>query len=347
PRTGTASMPGASGAREATYEAAPNIALVKYWGIRDPGRALPYNSSLSITLEGLRTRTTVRFEPRRTEDSLTLNGRPAVGPPLAAVREFLDRVRRQAGRAEFARVRSRNNFPTASGLASSASGFAALAGAASRAAGLDLSAADLSRLARFGSGSACRSVFGGFVEWQAGRRADGGDCLAQRLYPPGHWPTLVDLVCGVADAPQKEVRSAVAMQASVRTSPGFAARQRALPGRLRRIRAAIGRRDGGRLFPLLIEECDDFRAVCEGTRPSLDYLTATSRRILSSVLELNRVAGRPVAGYTHDAGAHVHLFTERADLPRLRAALKDLDGIARYWTLRPGPGGRFVDSTVR
>ncbi|MHB8351647.1 MAG: diphosphomevalonate decarboxylase [Thermoplasmata archaeon] len=333
--------------REATYEAAPNIALVKYWGIRDPARALPFNSSLSVTLAGLITRTTVRFDPGLTADRLILNGRRATGNPLRSVREFLDRIRRVAELEEFAVVRSRNNFPTASGLASSASGFAALAGAAARAAGLSLDAEALSRLARFGSGSACRSVFGGFVEWRAGRRPDGGDCRAVQLFPPGHWPALVDLVCGVAHAPHKEIRSAVAMQASVETSPGFAARQRALPARLLRIRRALAQRSGARLFPLLIEECDDFRAVCEGTQPSLDYLTATSRQILEAVRTLNRDAGRFVAGYTHDAGAHVHIFTLRPDLPRLRAALAGIDGIDRFWTLRPGPGGRYVRPGAR
>lgn len=335
-------MAGPGRGRAATYEAAPNIALVKYWGIRDPERALPYNSSLSVTLAGLTTRTTVRFDPDLASDRLVLNGRTETGGPLRSVTEFLDRVRRRAGLEAWAVVRSRNNFPTASGLASSASGFAALAGAAARAAGLRLDAEELSRLARFGSGSACRSVFGGFVEWRAGRRADGRDCRAVPLYPPGHWLALVDLVCGVADAPRKEIRSAVAMQASVETSPGFAARQRALPARLRRIRRALADRNAARLFPLLIEECDDFRAVCEGTRPPLDYLTDTSREILEAVRSLNRSAGRPVAGYTHDAGAHVHIFTLRPELPRLRAALEGIDGINRFWTLRPGPGGRYV-----
>lgn len=335
-----AGEPGPS--QEATYEAAPNIALVKYWGIRDPVRALPYNSSLSVTLAGLATRTTVRFDPALPADRLRLNGRLADGEPLRSVREFLDRVRQEARFDGFAEVRSRNNFPTASGLASSASGFAALAGAAARAAGLRPDAAALSRLARFGSGSACRSIFGGFVEWRAGHRPDGRDCRAFPLFPPDHWPELVDLVCVVRGAPVKTVRSAVAMQASVATSPGFAARQRALPARLLRIRRAIARRDGARLFPAIIEECDDFRAVCEGTRPTLDYLTATSREILEAVRALNRRSGRPVAGYTHDAGAHVHLFTLRSDLGRLRAALAGIDGLERTRTLRPGPGGRYV-----
>jgi len=238
---------------EATYEAPPNIALVKYWGDRDRERAIPYNSSISVTLDRLRSRTTVRFEPDLSDDRVVLNGEGATGGPRDSVVRFLDRVREMAHVTDRAEVRSRNNFPTASGLASSASGFAALAGAATAALGMTLSGRELSRLARFGSGSASRSVFGGFVEWRAGVRPDGGDCDARSLYGPGHWPSLVDLVLIVKAAPVKAVRSADAMQATVATSPTYARRLAELPGRIRKIRAAIGARDARRLFPLVME----------------------------------------------------------------------------------------------
>jgi len=328
--------------RAATYEAPPNIALVKYWGVRDRERVLPYNSSVSVTLERLRSRTTVRFDAELREDRVELNGAVASGGPREGVVRFLDRVRALAGVTDGAEVRSRNNFPTASGLASSASGFAALAGASTAALGLSLSGRELSRLARFGSGSASRSVFGGFVEWRAGVRPDGSDCYARPLYGPDHWPALVDLVAIVRGAPVKEVRSKDAMQATVATSPVYRRRLAELPGRIRRIRAAIGARDARRLFPLVMEECDSFREVCETTRPSLDYLTTTSRAILGEVRALNREAGRPVAAYTHDAGAHVHVFTLVRDAGRVRRRLSRLPGVERTEMLRPGPGGHLV-----
>jgi diphosphomevalonate decarboxylase len=329
-------------ARGATYEAAPNIALVKYWGVRDPSLGLPYNSSLSVTLDRFRTRTTVRFDPGLSRDRFLLNRTPQEGAPLEGVHRFLDRVRALAEIRTFADVRSANDFQTASGLASSASGFAALAGAASAAAGLRLSDAQLSQLARFGSGSACRSVFGGFVEWKAGSQPDGSDCYAHALYPPSHWPSLVDLVTMVEGAPSKEVRSAVAMQASVRSSPEFAQRLRELPRRLQRIRRAIGSRDTMRLFPLIMEECDSFRKVCETTTPSLDYLTATSRAILGQVRTMNESAGRPLAAYTHDAGAHVHVFTLQRDVPTVRRHLGKIPGIREIRAVRSGPGGHLA-----
>ncbi len=328
--------------RAATYEAAPNIALVKYWGLRDPERVLPTNSSLSVTLARFRSRTTVRFDPALDEDSVVLNGRPADPGPREDVVGLLDRVRALAGRPDRAEVRSENNFPTASGLASSASGFAALAGAASNAAGLSLTPRALSQLARFGSGSASRSVFGGFVEWRAGRRADGRDCYARPLFGPDHWPALVDLVVIVERAPVKTVRSMEAMQSTVRTSPMFRRRLAELPRRFARIRRALADRDAGRLFPPIMEECDSFREACETTRPSLDYLTVTSRAILGEVRALNREAGRPIAAYTHDAGAHVHVFTLERSLPKVRARLAHLPGVLETRAIRPGAGGRLV-----
>jgi diphosphomevalonate decarboxylase len=325
-----------------TYDAPPNIALVKYWGVRDESLGLPYNSSFSVTLDRLRSRTTVRFDASLRDDRVELNGAPAVAGPRDGVVRFLDRVREIAHTTDRADVRSENNFPTATGLASSASGFAALAGAATRAAGLSLSDRALSRLARQGSGSASRSIFGGFVEWRAGVRPDGVDCYARSVYPARHWPSLVDLVLMVRGAPVKEVRSKDAMQATVRTSPEYRARLREVPRRIRGIRAAIGARRPDRLFPLVMEECDSFRLVCETTVPSLDYLTATSRAILAEVREMNRAAGRAVAGYTHDAGAHVHVFTLERDLAAVRRRLTGIEGVERTIVVRPGPGGRTV-----
>ncbi|MCI4330280.1 MAG: diphosphomevalonate decarboxylase [Thermoplasmata archaeon] len=329
----------------AACETAPNIALIKYWGIRDPERNLPYNSSISVTLDRLRSRTRVRFRPGLTADEFRLNGVRMGGGPLGDVRRFLDRVRDLSGVTDHAEVRSTNNFQTASGLASSASGFAALAGAATLAAGLDLSPRQLSQLARLGSGSACRSVFGGFVEWRRGTRPDGRDCYARPLFDEHHWPELVDVVAIVANAPTKVVRSASAMQASVRTSAEFARRQRELPARIDALRRALKNRNGPALFALIMEECDSFRRVCETTTPSLNYLTRTSREVLEAVRLENAVRGEAVAGYTHDAGAHVHVFTLRANATRVRARIQAIRGVSATHVLHAGPGPRILRVT--
>jgi len=334
----------APGRYSATCEASPNIALVKYWGQRIPEYNVPYNSSLSLTLDGIATRTRVTFDPELPADTLELNGRPAEEGPRADVSRFLDLFRERIRRPWHARVVSRNNFPTASGMASSASGFAALAGAAMAALRLHWGLRNLSRYARRGSGSAARSIYGGFVLWRAGRRWDGTDSYAVPFRGPDYWPEFRDIACLVDGAPVKSIRSQEAMQRSVATSPVFARRQRELRKRIGRMKAAIDYRDAASLFPLIMEECDSFREVCETTDPPLDYLTSASRRILDEVRAVNREAGRPVAAYTHDAGAHVHVFTTERRAPALARRLGSLTGVRETRILRPGPGVRWLRS---
>ena len=148
-----------------TARAHTNIALVKYWGKEDEELIIPQNNSLSLTLDHFYTDTTVQFDPDLTADQFTLNGQ---AQETTKITKFLDIIRQMASSQLFARVESTNHVPTMAGLASSASAYAALALAGSKALGLDLSSKDLSRLARRGSGSACRSIYGGFVEWQKG-----------------------------------------------------------------------------------------------------------------------------------------------------------------------------------
>ena len=148
-----------------TARAHTNIALVKYWGKADEELIIPQNNSLSLTLDHFYTDTTVQFDPTLTADQFTLNGQ---AQETTKITKFLDIIRQMAASQLFARVESTNHVPTMAGLASSASAYAALALAGSKALGLDLNSKDLSRLARRGSGSACRSIYGGFVEWKKG-----------------------------------------------------------------------------------------------------------------------------------------------------------------------------------
>ena len=152
---------------EASARACANIALAKYWGKADVKRNVPAVPSISMTLDQLVTETKVRFDPSLRADSVRLDGRRASTGEAARVVAMLDRVRREARLRSYARVSSHNHFPTAAGLASSASGFAALAAASCAAAGLRRSSRRLSALARQSSASAARSIFGGFVELPA------------------------------------------------------------------------------------------------------------------------------------------------------------------------------------
>ena len=145
-----------------------NIALIKYWGKADEALILPMNNSLSLTLDRFYTETCVTFDPSYTADAFTLNGERMEGKALQKMVDFLDIVRTRANTTLHAHVDSQNFVPTAAGLASSASAYAALAQACNIALDMQLSDRDVSRLARRGSGSASRSIFGGFVEWEKG-----------------------------------------------------------------------------------------------------------------------------------------------------------------------------------
>ncbi len=181
----------------ATAQASPNIAFIKYWGNLDSQLRIPANGSISMNLGGLTTHTTVTFDPNLAGDELLLGGKPAPSLALLRVSVLLDRVRLLAGSTLHAHVESANNFPAGAGIASSASAFAALSLAASAAAGLQLGKSELSRLARTGSGSACRSIPGGFVEWQAGHNHE--TSYAFSIAAPDHWD-LVDCVAIVSHA---------------------------------------------------------------------------------------------------------------------------------------------------
>ena len=171
--------------QSATAIAHPNIAFIKYWGDIDPELRIPANGSISMNLDGLYTRTTVSFDPELPRDEFRLGGDLITGFRHERVTKFLEHVRQISGMQAYARVESENNFPSGTGIASSASAFAALSLAASSAAGLQLDERDLSRLARRGSGSACRSVPGGFVEWQPGN--EDTNSFATSLASADHW----------------------------------------------------------------------------------------------------------------------------------------------------------------
>src|SRR5699024_9044461 len=163
----------------AAAKAHTNIALIKYWGKRNESLILPTNNSLSVTLDGLYTKTDVDFDPALTEDTFYLNEEPIKGEAYNRVTQYLDKLRSIEEYSElYATITSSNTVSTVSGFASSASGFAALAAAAQKALGLNLNNQELCKITRQGSGSACRSIYGGFVEWEKGTLEDGSDSYA-------------------------------------------------------------------------------------------------------------------------------------------------------------------------
>jgi len=327
----------------ATAVAGTNIALVKYWGKRDAPLNLPATGSLSLTLDRLGTRTTVRFSAALDEDRVTLNGAPADGPTATRVGALLDRVRARAAIAARAEVSSENSVPTAAGLASSASGFAALAVAAARAAGLALSHAALSELARLGSGSAARSIFGGFVEMAAGTRPDGSDAVAAPIEPLGAWldPWDVRLVVAVTSAGPKQLGSTEAMLHTERTSPYHAAFLAGVPGDISDARQAIAARDLAGLGAVAERSALRMHAAALAADPPIIYWNAATVGAMAAVRELRR---RGVAAYfTIDAGPHVKVLCAAADAGAVAQALAEVPGVLRTVVAGPGPGARLIE----
>jgi diphosphomevalonate decarboxylase len=304
--------------------ACSNIALVKYWGKRDAAENLPAAGSLSLTLAELRTRTSVIFDPAMAADDLVLGGVRQKGDALARVSRFLDLVRPPGAHA---RVVSENSFPTASGLASSASAFAALAHAAARAAGLSLSPRELSALARRGSGSAARSIFGGFVEM----RPEG---YAVPLVAPEAWD--VRLVVAMVGTGQKDVSSRAAMEHTQQTSPLYPGFLASVSGDLDDARAALERRDLAALGEVAERSALAMHASAMAARPGILYWRGATVEALHAVRAL-RAAGTG-AWATIDAGPHVKVLCASADAQNVSAALAAVAGVTRTLICKPGPG---------
>ena len=318
-----------------TAIAHPNIAFIKYWGNCEPEARIPANGSISMNLGGLETRTTVTFEPSLKSDMLILNGQSVSGTSSSRASEFLDRVRGMAGLKEFARIESENNFPMGAGIASSASAFAALALASSTAAGLNLDEAALSRLARTGSGSACRSIPGGFVEWLAdGCDPDSG---AVSIASPEHWD-LCDCVAVISR--EHKPTGSTEGHALAHTSPLQKARVDGAPQRLTQCRNAILARDFEAFAEVTELDNNLMHAVMMTSRPQLIYWQPATIAIMKAVQSW-RAAGL-AACYTIDAGPNVHVICERADQEQVEARLRQITGVQDVLVAKPGGPTRLA-----
>jgi diphosphomevalonate decarboxylase len=324
---------------KATARAGANIAFVKYWGHRGAGLNLPLNNSISMTLDLATTTTTVEFSPEYNGDTLVLNGTPADGNAALRASAHLDRLRSLAGVALCARIVSENSFPTSAGIASSASGFAALTLAGAAALGLNLEPRDLSRTARLASGSACRSVAGGFVEWQAG--SGDADSYAVTLAPAEHWP-LVDIVAVVSI--QAKTVSSEAGHARAASSPFLSARLATVPAALAACRSAIERRDLAALGEVAEADALSLHAVAMTSRPSALYWMPGTVALMHAVRSW-RAEGLPVF-FTIDAGPNVHILTELPARDTVLARLAALPEVALTLVCGPGPGASLCSKDL-
>lgn len=303
---------------KATAIAPANIAFIKYWGRRDREFRLPANPSISMNLSACTTTTTVEFSKKFPADSVS------EGFDAKRIFAHIDRIRGIAQTTVRAKISTKNSFPTAAGIASSASGFAALTVAASAALGLRLSEKELSGLARLGSGSACRSIppAGGFVKW------DGE--FAQSLYPPDYWDLRDILV--VVENTVKDVPSSAGHD-HAQTSPNFGKRLEDLPGRIKRLEVALQEKNFQAFGEVIEEECLDMHHVMQTQDPPLYYWFDETTRVIKKV----KSAGLPVY-FTVDAGPNVHFICEAKTEAKLAELLKNREIIIN----KPASGAHIV-----
>ncbi len=325
--------------RKATCVACANIAFIKYWGNRDAIRRVPLNDSLSMNLDHATTTTTVEFVVGLAEDQITIAGKAPNDAARHRVAAHLDRIRGLAQMTIHARVESRNTFPTGAGIASSASAFAALTVAGTRAAGLDLSERELSMLARQASGSACRSIPAGFVEWVSSIEPD--DSYAFSIAPPDHW-ALHDVIA-VVSADEKRVGSSEGHNAA-HTSHFLSARLNALPVRFHRVRRALLTRDLALLGPAIEEDALELHLIAMTSRPPIFYWAPAMVRVIQAVLGW-REEGLQVY-FTMDAGPNVHLICEEKDAGQVAAQARQVDGIVEVIDNQPGGAARLIDTDL-
>ncbi len=322
----------------ATSVSCSNIAFIKYWGNRDPALRIPNNDSLSMNLAAATTTTTVEFDAGLAGDVVLIDGRAAEGERRARVVQHLDRVRAMAGLAARARVTSENNFPMATGIASSASGFAALSLAAAAAAGLRLCERELSCLARLGSGSACRSVPPGFAYWHAGHSHK--TSYAESIAGPDFWD-LHDLIAVVSATP-KQVGSTDG-HGLAPTSPFYAPRLARLPERLQVVTEALRACDFARFAEAVEAEAVELHVVAMTSRPPVLYWLPGTLRIMHAV-HAWRAEGLSLC-FTMDAGPNVHLICRAGDAPEVERRLRALPEVIQVIISPPGPGTRLQPSS--
>ena len=310
-----------------------NIALAKYWGKADNLRNLTAVPSLSLTLAALRTVTTVRFDEDLLADELILGGSAVSGRPLARVNRLLDDVREQVGVNTRARVESANDFPTAAGLASSASGFAALAMAASRAAGLELSLSEVSALARAASASAARSVFGGFVS--LGARAESAERVAEGSAFP------LEMLVAVTVSGAKDTASTDGMRHTQDTSPYYPAWVAHAPTVYAEVLAAVQATDFATLGPAVEQSALLMHASMLAARPALIYFAPATLRVMERVRAFRKSGGR--AFFTMDAGPHVKVLVEPSAAAELELELGKLEGVSQVLRSAAGPDAYWLE----
>ncbi|BBK28990.1 diphosphomevalonate decarboxylase [Staphylococcus arlettae] len=283
-----------------------NIALIKYWGKADEDLILPMNNSLSVSLERFYTETKVTFSESYTEDTLVLNGETVNVAESKKITRFMDMLRAKTNTTLYSYIESENFVPTAAGLASSASAYAALASACNEALQLGWSDKELSRLARRGSGSASRSIFGGFVEWEKGY-----DDTTSYSFPidADRWEDDLAMIFVVINNKSKKVSSRAGMSLTRDTSRFYKYWLDHVDEDIAAVKEAISRKDFKGLGEVIEANGLRMHATNLGAQPPFTYLVPESYQAMEVVHQC-RELGYPCY-FTMDAGPNVKILVEK------------------------------------
>ena len=310
-----------------------NVALVKYFGKRDIPLNLPAAPSVSMTLSPLNTETTLSFCDGDADEVL-LADVPADEKFASRISNYLDIFRALSGNGASLRVSTTNNFPTAAGLASSASGFAALSVGAAKLFRLNLSAAELSALARRGSGSAARSVCGGYVMWHRGEKQDGSDSYAESIAPSDHWDLRI--LVGVTTTGAKEIGSTQAMERTRKSSPYYDAWIDSTHVDAHDAVDAIRHKDFEKLGDVTEHSALSMHAAMMATLPPIVFLKGTTLDVFHLARALRK---RGTAAYfTCDAGPQPKLLCQAKDADAIEKQLREFPGIINVIHCAPAEG---------
>ncbi len=320
----------------ATAKAPSNIAFIKYWGVYDPNLRIPSNSSISMNLDKLHTVTTVEFRKNLRADEITIDG-VIDKKNSARVSEHLDRLRNIAGVKTKAIVVSKNNFPRSTGLSSSASGFAALTLAGASSLGLELCQKDLSIIARLGSGSSCRSIPDGFVEWHKGKSHS--TSYSESIYPKDYWG-IVDIVV-IFEEKEKDFPTTESLR-NAGTSIFFDKRIRMLGKKTADLKEAIRTKNFRKFGSIVEDEALEMHAVILTQKPSRIYLKPSTISVMNKV-RLLRCKGLDVY-FTINTGHNIHLICEENKAESVYNIFKNCENVKGIILNRPSVGARLIQN---
>lgn len=318
-----------------TAIAHPNVALIKYWGRKDEELRLPTNGSISVNLSEMTTTTTVEFSENYTSDQIRID-KQNLFDEADRVIIHLDRIRSLANSPLHAKVVSENNFPSGTGLSSSSSGFAALTLAATKALYLHLNEKELSILARQGSGSACRSIPDGWVEWNDAETSEGS--YAHSIFPKDHWD-IIDIVA-VVSTEKKDVSTSEG-QKLAQTSPFFSTRQASMNKKISEIKRHISERNFVQFGELIEAEALNMHAVMITSSPSLIYWSVGTLELMKQIKKW-RAEGLS-AYFTINTGQDTHIFVEKKNASTLAEKLASISYVKNIFTNTISQGTQLLD----